>query len=206
MRIFHEFINKISEYTHYSITSQLLDQLEKLNNNKVTIIAYVFIDDKTVDFFELPKSKTIPEHFNCLHHYTHLTINKRFRKYEFIHYITEELYFNNCVLVLLDTAPYCADGTLLEQCNSPGYTTCAQQSMMCINRTSTVAKGFGDQCTYGDNTCSGTSLEGYHPLCKCDITPTPPTITKSQMPSKKASSGKTPRKQKSDKNTVSLDM
>ena len=38
------------------------------------------------------------------------------------------------------------------------------------------------------------------------ITPTPPTITKSQMPSKKASSGKTPRKQKSDKNTVSLDM
>ena len=35
---------------------------------------------------------------------------------------------------------------------------------------------------------------------------TPPTITKSQMPSKKASSGKTPRKQKSDKNTVSLDM
>jgi hypothetical protein len=181
MRIFHEFINKISEYTHYSITSQLLDQLEKLNNNKVTIIAYVFIDDKTVDFFELPKSKTIPEHFNCLHHYTHLTINKRFRKYEFIHYITEELYFNNCVLVLLDTAPYCADGTLLEQCNSPGYTTCAQQSMMCINRTSTVAKGFGDQCTYGDNTCSGTSLEGYHPLCKCDITPTPPTPAPSKQ-------------------------
>jgi len=35
---------------------------------------------------------------------------------------------------------------------------------------------------------------------------TPPTITKTQMPAKKASSGKTPRKQKSDKNTVSLDM
>ena len=34
----------------------------------------------------------------------------------------------------------------------------------------------------------------------------PPTINKSQMPSKKSSSGKTPRKQKSDKNTVSLDM
>jgi len=34
----------------------------------------------------------------------------------------------------------------------------------------------------------------------------PPTITKSQMPSKKSHSAKTPRKQKSDKNTVSLDI